>query len=365
MENFDLANLAVKMLAPNNGVLSDDTNLPSIMVWIPKFRLCDVLNTEDTSTHCAFRVNGQEISGFWFGKYQSTVYGNVAYSLPGEDPAANINFDNSRARCEAKGNAWHLTTVAEWAAVALWSKANGTMPKGNNNYGRDTTETIYKAIPSMARDGSNRIQRVATGTGPVTWSHDGTIAGAWDMNGNVSEWLGGFRLVNGEIQIIPDNNAADHEVPQTAASTAWKAIDAATGELVTPNGSGTTEGTVKLDYVTNHWEYTTSITHGTGAKQCTFETVVADETIGADAKLLLQELAMLPEDGASAGDYGGDTFYANNSSAEVVPFRGGRWSNTGGAGVFFVTVSNARAISYPYIGFRCSALDPAELGALS
>lgn len=365
MENFDLANLAVKMLAPNNGVLSDDTNMPSAMVWIPKFKLCDVLSTEDTSTHPAFRVNGQEISGFWFGKYQACVYGNVAYSLPGEDPAANINFDSARARCEAKGAAWHLTTVAEWAAVALWSKKNGTMPKGNNNYGRDVTETTYKAIPSMARDGSNRIQRVATGTGPVTWSHDGTIAGAWDMNGNVSEWIGGIRMVKGEIQILADNNGADHDNPQTAAGTMWKAIDATTGELVTPNGSGTTDGTVKMDYDTNHWVFTTSITHTTGSKSCTFEAVTAAESIGAAAKLMLQALALLPEDDASAGDYGGDYFYADNGQDERVLSRGGRWINAGNAGVFCTSFIDARTYTYPHIGFRCSALDPAELDTVS
>ena len=43
MANFDLTNLAVKMICPNNVVKTDDTNLPSVLVYIPKFKNSDVL----------------------------------------------------------------------------------------------------------------------------------------------------------------------------------------------------------------------------------------------------------------------------------------------------------------------------------
>ena len=206
MADFDLTNLAVKMIAPNNEVIIDDTGKPSAMVYIPKFKLNEVLAAGDTSVHPAFIVNGTEIDGFYFSKYQNVVKGSVAYSLPGQDPAVSINFDNARARCEAKGNGWHLTTAAEWAAVALWCKANGFQPLGNNNYGKDTSESNYRAIPSCPRDSSNRVQRIATGTGPLTWYHDKTLGGIADLNGNVNEWLGGIRLVWGEIQILANND---------------------------------------------------------------------------------------------------------------------------------------------------------------
>ena len=359
MANYDQLDLAVRMLAPNNKVMVDDLDMPSIMVWIPKFRLCDVLNTADTSTHPAFRVNGHEIDGFWCSKFQNVVHGGGAYSLPGEDPAASINFDTARQRCEAKGGGWHLMTRAEWAAIALWCKKNGTMPKGNNNYGKDHSESTYKAIPSMARDSSNRIQRVAGGTGPVSWSHDGTVAGIWDLNGNVNEWLGGLRLVYGEVQILKDNDAADPENPQGATSTAWKAIDATTGELVTPNGSGTTSGTVKLDYVSSAWKYVTSITGTTGAYGCKFGAITADAGIGAAAKLLLQALALLPEADTTTADYGEDNVYFNNGEAERLPIAGGHWAYGADGGVFDLLLNDARTFAYHSLGFRgsCSALN--------
>lgn len=136
MANFDLTNLAVKIVCPNNVVKTDDTDLPSVLVYIPKFKNSDVLTGGNDSTHPAFIVNGVEIPGFYYGKYQAKVYNSVAYSLPGEDPTASINFDTARARCEAKGAGWHLSTNAEWAAIALWCKKNGFLPYGNNNYGK-------------------------------------------------------------------------------------------------------------------------------------------------------------------------------------------------------------------------------------
>lgn len=156
MANFDLSSLALKSVCPNNEIFVDDADLPSVMVYIPKFKNSDVLTGGNDSTHPAFIVNGQEIPGFWYSKYQNVVHttqltdGSIAaaYSLPGEDPTASINFDTARSRCEAKGAGWHLSTNAEWAAIALWCKKNGFMPYGNNNYGKDTRESNYKAIPT-------------------------------------------------------------------------------------------------------------------------------------------------------------------------------------------------------------------------
>ena len=237
MANFDLTNLAVKMICPNNVVKTDDTNLPSVLVYIPKFKNSDVLTGGNDSTHPAFIVNGVEITGFYYGKYQAKVYNSVAYSLPGEDPTASINFDTARARCEAKGAGWHLSTNAEWAAIALWCKKNGFLQYGNNNYGKDSHESNYKAVPSYYE--SNKIARVATGTGPISWSHDKTMAGIWDLNGNVWEWQGGIRLVWGELQILANIDAADPDYPQNTTSTCWKAINAADGALVDPESKTT------------------------------------------------------------------------------------------------------------------------------
>lgn len=359
MANFDLTTLAVKMICPNNVVKTDDTDIPSVLVYIPKFKNSDVLTGGNDSTHPAFIVNGVEIPGFYYGKFQAKVYNSVAYSLPAEDPTASINFDTARARCEAKGAGWHLSTNAEWAAIALWCKKNGFLPYGNNNYGKDSRESNYKAVPSYYE--SNKIARVATGTGPISWSHDKTMAGIWDLNGNVWEWQGGIRLVWGELQILANNDAADPDNPQNATSTCWKAINAADGALVDPESKTTDSSahvsgkTVKLDYVNNKWTYSTSITNAKDeSRSCAFYQVTADSSIGDAAKVMLRALALLPDSDVTTDVYEGDYMWWNNGVAERCVSRGGHWGHGANAGVFSLYGSTSRSSASTPLGFRAA-----------
>ena len=356
--NFDAMRMAVQAVFPTNDVLMDDKDEPSVMVYIPAFRLCDVLSTSDTSVHPAFRMNGKEIAGFYMGKYQTKHYNGRAYSLPAQDPSTSQNYDQFRQQAAAKGAGWHETTNAEWAAVALWCHKNGCEPKGNNNYGKDASESGYIAIPAPGVQDNNKTARVLTGTGPVTWSHNGQMDGIFDMNGNVWEWVIGLRWVNGEVQILTDNNAADSSADLTASSAAWKAINAADGTLVTPDGSGTTAGTLKMDWRTNKWVFATTVNaEAAGDHSCLFKDLAVDTGVGDAAKLLLQSLALLP-DAALTGDkidasYGNDYFWHNNTQAERLPIRGGHWDYGSAYGVFYLG-GNVRAGTNWAVGGRCA-----------
>lgn len=349
MPNYDLSNLALASVCPGNELIYDDKGMPSVMVKIPKQTYAQLGLGDSTATHPAFIVNGQEVDAIYISKYQNIVQNSRAYSLPAQDPCCNVAFDQARTYCENKGEGWHLMTRAEWALIALWCKRNGFMPKGNNNYGKDHSETGYKAIPTM-KDGAT-ICRVATGTGPLSWSHDNSPAGIWDLNGNVWEWVGGLRTVYGEIQVLVNNNAADSAHSQSASSAEWMAIDATNGQFIVPDGSGTTANSVKADWISNKWTYSTNITnkednyHG-----ATFGSTVCDGTISDAAKQVLYGLALLPYD-ATAANYNGDYLYMNNGNAERSFRCGGSWNSGADAGVFRL-YGCGRSDPSSAIGFR-------------
>ncbi|EXG87869.1 hypothetical protein K413DRAFT_4770 [Clostridium sp. ASBs410] len=350
----------VGAISISSEITNDEIDGLDELFYIPKFKNSDVLVGGDNNTHPAFIVNGKEIPGFYYSKYQNVVKtvdgASMAYSLYGKDPAVNIDFDNARARCEAKGKGYHLSTMAEWAAIALWCKKNGFMPYGNNNYGKDTLETDYVAIPtSQDTADPNKTGHVATGTGPLTWSHDETPSGIWDLNGNVWEWQGGYRTVSGEVQILANNDAADSNNLQNNTSQCWKAINATTGELVTPG----TSGTVKLDYVSSKWTYSASITDlKNEIRGCAFANVTFTSDVKQPAQDLLRALAMLPVAGDTS--YNNAYFWVNNGVAERLAFRGGNWDSGTRAGVFSVHGGHPRSSAYTYIGFRFTYIQELE-----
>ena len=362
MSNFDVANLALQVACgASNELKYDDKNMPSVMVKIPKVTWADVGIGTSTDVFPAFKVNGQEIDAIYFSKYMNIKQNSRAYSLPGQDYANNINMNDSIAACTAKGEGWHLQTRLEWMAIALWCLKNGTLPKGNNDYGKDSSETVYQAIP-MTKDGTGKTLHVAGGTGPLTWSHNRQQDGIWDLNGNGYEWVGGVRTVYGELQVLSKdgltfgNDAADPDNSQAANSALWYAIDGTTGALITPNGSGTTTNSLKIDKVSSKLTWVTgAISMATpGQINGTLESVELDASVCDAAKHILQALGFYKPDGISAGALGGDYVYFDNSQAERTFFCGGFYYIATPAGVFVANGNYARTSSSTSISFRAA-----------
>lgn len=342
-----------------NTVLYDDLEQPSIMVVFEKSDVSALHETAyGSGLYPAFvRSDGTERDEIFIGKYLASIMNGRAVSLPGREPANNMSWDTARGYCTAKGAGWDLTPNDFWAVAALQSHANGTMPAGNNNYGRDHGNYDQQGLrQDWLAPGIAGTARTLTGSGPNAWNHDGTPFGISDMNGNMNEWQGGLRLMDGEIQIVPDCIGKDHSV----SSAAWRAI-LVDGTLVDPGTAGTlkfdatnppsNDGTnqnlwppVLRDALINApdpaWEWGNAYNDYAGGA---FENVASDVV----APNILKTLAIFP----ALSGYASDTLYVRHYG-ERSPVRGGYWSQTSAAGAFFLNLNYHRSATNTYIGCR-------------
>ncbi len=344
-----------------NTLIRDDLGYPSVMVKIPKFLISEVIDGGPATVHPAFIIDGVEKEYIYISKYLNDVEYDRAYSLPGRVPKNYITYDQAVEYCNNKGSNWHLMTNAEWAAIALWCKKNATKPRGNNNSGKDINNALERGV--LAGDST---LRTLTGSGPNSWNHNWEPEGITDLNGNVNEWVSGFRIKKGEIQVIENNNAAINGTDVSSSSALWKGI-LQDGSLVTPGTTGTLkfDGSTAGDATqTDHYISSTSI----------FNTVVNNPNYtGADTDVnyahtynafgsitaangvtiptILKTLAIAPD-----GTTYNERLYVRNYG-ERLPLRGGTWGNTTVAGAFNLHLHYARSFSYASVGFRSAFYD--------
>ena len=318
---------------------------PTYMNIIQKYDM-STIDASLSGTHPAFIVDGVEKPEIFIGTYQGRIVNGELLSLPNVEPSHSTNYDNFLTAARACGNGHHLITNAEWSAVALQCYKNNTQPMGNSYYGRSSEDPL---LTGRRADGLNPgdtsgSARTLTGSGPVQWRHNGKSNGIADLSGNVNEWNSGLRLLNGEIQVIADNNASKLAINLGAASTEWKAIDGETGNLVTPNGSGTTVGTIKYvdggtaDYTIN------------GGSFGAIRNLSTTKPVTAVALARLKALCLYPHTENTAS-YNGD-YFGKSMTGETLPIRGGAWFNAASAGVFALNLSDARSSTGTRVGAR-------------
>lgn len=345
--------IAVNILGGDkNKVIYDDIGLPSIMVEISEEPLTlDGIQYGGDIPHPAFMVNGKRKEKIYISKYQNIVMHDRAYSLPMQVPKLNTNFKDAFSTCKKKGFGWHLMTNAEWAYLALL----GHLPRGNNNSGCD-----YRG----GERGGTKIELsdmslgdvIFTGSGPLSFSHNGKNSGIWDLNGNISEWVSGLRLVDGEIQIIPENDAADFTNLQDDDSDHWKAILSG-GKIVAPS----TEYTLKLDHDSENMKFPVFATEikypqndGNTKSTCAFKDVTARAGIPPD---ILRLLAIAPWDDKDDG-------YISVKNVGIRPaLRGGGATDAHKAGIRALSFDELG--DYSAFGFRSCYVDLLELAVIS
>lgn len=292
-------------------VLYTAKGAPCHMHVFPAFNCEDVAPGGELGTglHPAFTFNGQPATEIFVGAYQASMFGTEAVSLPMKDPRTSVNFDVARNLCKANGPGWDMMSNLDWAAIALWCMANGYEPLGNTQQGRHHTNRweAGRRQDGLAPGGTGTA-RTLTGSGPNSWSHDGTPAGIHDLVGNVWEWVSGAKMQDGVALLSPDNGLLEES----------DFID--TGFLV--------------------------------PTERTFSTVDAPE-----ASELVKRSLFAP---ASPTLAPAGRLYRNAESAEGerLPARGGNWTHAGNAGLAALLLSYTRGTSSTNRGFRLRFRNP-------
>ena len=325
--------------AASNGqqtILYTAKGQPTFMNIIEKYDM-STIDPSLSGTHPAFIVDGVEKPEIFIGTYQGVIRNGELLSLPNAIPTVSALYDGFLNAARACGNGHHLITNAEWSAVALQCYKNNTQPMGNNDLGRSSEDPLLtgRRVDGLNPGDTSGSGYTLTGSGPVQWRHNQKPNGIADLSGNMNEWNSGMRLLNGEIQVIADNNASKLAIDLGAASTEWKAIDGKTGNLVTPNGSGTTVGTIKYadggtaDYTIN------------GGSFGAIRNLSTTKPVTAVALARLKALCLYPHI-ENIASYNGD-YFGKPITGESLPRRGGERRNSTIAGVFALNLSATRS----------------------
>ncbi|NLQ17548.1 formylglycine-generating enzyme family protein [Marinomonas sp. M1K-6] len=346
-------NAVEKASGGRNTMILDAQGNENIMVVIPRFN-CEDINAAvlaatgvdmqlGVGTHPAFRTNGVDRGEILVGKYQASAgVGGGCSVIGGVQPRTSVNYDTAKSMSANKGANWHMMSIHEWAAIALWSLANDTVPRGNTYYGlaHDARhETALRADNGMPGSVSG-TPRTDTGSGPVTWAHDHSAYGVQDLVGNVWEWLDQMRLEDGRIITTLDNDPSIVEENwhrHTAYFDSTSSSQSGTGDVGSSILSSTItnrNGPVGNDAHDNPYVH-----------DALFSTIAKDPSYAPNEALR----RLLIESAGDTGLAGG--LYVRNYGSRF-PLRGGNWYNGSAAGLGALNLGNARSFASTSIGFR-------------
>ena len=381
-------------------------NVSGIFVKFPKMKSSDLISGLPEHTHPAFIINGVEQDYILLGKYKggdNGVANGAILSLPNINPIRSLGADQCLSRMKLAGTGITGMTVADYGFIKLLAQKMGWVPKGNTAWGQshkdatawETGKTltantlrayqgyIYKCLvghttsaelrPDIAptywekqsyvggisNDGTPDAAhqagyRTLNGTGPLDWYLGSDPGNLCDIIGSSMEQQYGYRLVNCELQILENNNAADPSADISASSAAWKAIlpnqsdDGYT--LVAPETTGTLHWTwanskITLDNV--------APTFDNEYRGCNFKDLAVNSTNVPYVPHILKELGLFP---TGAGDNTEGYYYVHMTEAERFPRRGGSYGNGGRAGLGCVNSHHERGLTSAYYGCRPRSL---------
>lgn len=383
-------------------------NVAGIFVRFDKRKSSDLVAGLPEHTHPAFIINGVEQDYILLGKYKAGTTGasdGRLLSLPNIPPVASMGADQLMAGMKKAGPGITGMTVADAGFIKLLAQKEGWTPHGNNDWGsdyrdgsswikgqsvsKDTVRTfegfLYTCLiahtcaaelrpdiapnywkkgkqvggtsyePSGAKDENKQTgYKTLNGSGPLDWYLGSDLGNMSDLIGSSLELNTGYRIVDGEIQILENNNAADPDADLSASSAAWRAIlpNNANDEysLVTPG----TSGTLHWNFLNNNITLDTQTDDLTvGAKGQSFASLKQNTSRLPYVPSIMKELGLFP---TGSGDDTQGYYWVNMSKGEFFPRRGGHCIDASVTGLGCVNAIYPRGDADVYYGSRPRSL---------
>ena len=336
-----------------NVVLRDSNNRPSVFVKHVLQNSSEFDASLPEHPHPAFVVGETTDPALYIAKYLNTTLtsGGTLYSLPNAVPDYAYGYYSELNRMRSFGNNVSGLTIADHGLLVLMAHKNKWISHGNNRAGCDYRDgqaawssasvsyaagytvlyrgykwTCLKAhtssaslTPELSPSLWEKTEKVGgtvipeefslsdsglhtlTGSGPVNWCMLSDPELETDVQGQGDCLIYGVRLYNGEIQILPNNDAADPDADMSQDSSAWKAILPSQNDnsytLVAPGTEGTvhfyktgTANNTPLKLVARALEDAEL----TGYSQQAFTSVINDPTSLPYIPSILYELGLAP-----------------------------------------------------------------------
>ena len=236
----------------------------------------------------------------------------------GADYAVTSNQFYSYLNLLVQAQAQNATSSLECA----WISVEPKQPKGNNNYLKDFNDASVKYNQAASLNAGKSTTGAVVNFERTT--HDGSILGIADVNGNMNEIASGFTRTTVEGFLTIKKSIALKDLTSTTAFDITNFDPINIADVVAGN-----DGLAKF---------------GNG------ENAVFENTVASDRTFNGIPLAT----GISANglnQWGTDGLY-RYLAHEMVPVRGGTWGDTSNAGVGCVHLSDVRSSSHYYVGVR-------------
>lgn len=307
-------------------IVKDRLGLPNYMTMF--YMEPGTYNPEDVPE--MFKIRNKIVPAILISQYHNTTIksmgGDVAVSLPYQQPRHTITLDEAAAACARKGEGWHLMTNTEFAYLLHEAEELGHTIGGNTNHGSNEDNPQEKGVVY------DSAGRTLTGCDPLTWSHDGTAGGVFGICGNFWEFVTGLRLHKGVVEYTKDNDAAVEGYKDEAPDWTVAEVNGKPLKLY-----GSSDG---------------------GVVMSTAEKIEKDWDGCHIAELQLEELEDVPEIAYKLGivphDWKNETagIWADSELEEAVPVRGSGFdgASDGGAGALYL--DNARSFVFNRVSLR-------------